>query len=153
MAAVQNDERARPETSSNQWPSTRSAGSSDATIQLDGRCMTACRDLLRPYEGELQAQAAFAHRFETASAYALRTVQRHASIAYEDFNRRIKTGTIPHDACNFHACLAGSVLLFGCCDVTAEGVDKIVQALVCRKVNVKRPGTSLNQLTVVAMST
>ena len=134
MAAVPLDEKELPDTNYTAQSHIQSADWSNAILQLDERCMKMYHDLLRPCEEQLQTQAALTlSKDEMTSAHALSTVRLHAPIAYEDFEHRVKTGAIPCDPCNFHACLAGSVLMSGFHYVKAEGADEIVGALVCLK--------------------
>lgn len=98
---------------------------------FDNLCAQLYTDLLRPYVDQLHTQPALTlSNVENLFSYALGIVRQRRIAAYEDFERRLRTRTIPVDACNFYACLAGSIIMCGSDDGQAGDANEIAGALV-----------------------
>lgn len=112
-------------------PYCQPAAESSMIMQLDERCTQLYHDLLRPYVDQLHTLPTLAFsNHESVFAHVLEVVRRCCKTGYEDFKRRLRTHAIPFDACNYYACLAGSIFMCGRDDLQEQNAHEVAEALV-----------------------
>jgi len=94
--------------------------------QFDAKSVNHLGTSIRAYNERIQTQLdSVVREFNGLSKNVLNTLRVHHQAAFHDFMRRTKTGAIPVDPTNFHACLAGSVVMCGSAPANNAGGRRI----------------------------
>jgi hypothetical protein len=118
--------------------------SSDQTAQYHGNRADHLDTLISVYNQGVQAQLNYVIcEFTYLSKNVANLIRVHHHEAFHDFERRKNTGAIPVDPTNFHACLAGSIVMCGSTQANNAGARQVEEKLVNLSVILDRSSSAL----------
>lgn len=104
---------------------------------------TTLESLTGAYNKRIQIQLdSVVREFDGLSRSILDTVRVHHEAAFHDFVCRKNTGAVPADPTNFHACLAGSIVMCDRAQVSNAGARQIEAELVSSSEISERPSSA-----------